>query len=692
MSRLKKLIIEAQHRSLWQVLLIYVGAAWACFELIDVVTARLELPAWLPGLAIVLFLLGLPIVVATAFVQDVAQSSEPLRNPTATAGPQQKQVNTGSGARRRRPFVTWRNAAIAFVMVLALWGAVAAGYMLFGSRGADSEGGRKSIAVLPFENLSPDPDDAYFTDGVHDEILTQLAKISGLSLISRTSVMGYRQTGKNLKEIAGELDVRYILEGSVRRFGDDVRITAQLIDAQTDEHLWAESYERGRADLFAIQADVAQRIAAALQTEITPAEAARIRVRLTENTEAHDYYLRAREYNQIGAQRGHEARGEAWRWAIEMYQRAVELDPSFAAGWAGLSYQHLRHHWYGYDRTVPRLEKARAALERAVELDPDLVEVRIARGYYLYWALRDYSGAIREYRAAVEILPGDPELPNLIGFILRRQGQLVEAAVHLSRGFERDPRNGNLAEELGNTYRGARVWGEAEHYLDRAIALAPDYPGGYMRKAELYVSWRGDTKAARSTLQAGVRAGLRADLLFHLYRVEILERQWDAALATLRDTTHDMLESQYGLYPIDLLAGLAYAYKGEGSAASSHFQTAVELLERRRLERPNDYRVTRMLGIAYAALGRKDEAIQAAERTLEIIPVTVDAWLSGTLIEDRALTYALVGEVGKAIEDLEYLINTPTRSWITRHVLRLDPRWDPLRDHPRFQALLERDN
>ncbi len=696
MAGLRHLIREIHRRSLWQVMAIYIGASWAVLEAADVTVNRLSLPEWVYGVALLLLLVGLPVVLATAFIQEgIAPASSEPAAPT-TGADEMGQASTALPARTGiQRFFTWRNAIGGGVLAFALWGVASTGLLLFGARGDDaaaesSSVDRKSVAVLPFANLSPDPDDAYFTDGVHDEILTQLAKISGLRLISRTSVMGYREAARNLKEIAGELDVRYILEGSVRRFGDRVRITAQLIDAETDEHLWAESYERGRADLFAIQADVAHRIAEALQTELSPAEMARISVRVTENTEAHDQYLRAREFNRIGGQAGREARGEAWRSAIESYERAVELDPSFAAGWAGLAYQHLRQHWYGYDRTPERLEDARAALERAEELDPDLAEVRIARGYYLYWGLRDYAGAVREYRAAVEILPGDAELPNLIGYVLRRQGRLLEAAGHLSRGLERNPRNASLAEELGNTYRAARVWEEAEQYLDIAIELAPDYPDAYMRKAELHVSRGGDTEAARSTLQAGARAGLGADLLFHLYRIEILGRRWDAALEQLGEATRDVYEYQYELYPIDLLAGLAYAYKGDRTSADSLLQSALETLERLRTDTPDDYQVTRMLGITYAALGRKDEAALAAERAVELMPMTLDAWLGSISIEDRAWTYAIVGEIERAIDDLEFLIDNPTRSWITPPVLRLDPRWDSLRDHDRFKALLDR--
>ncbi len=549
-------------------------------------------------------------------------------------------------------------------------------------------GDRPSIAVLPLENLSPDPENSYFADGVHEEILTQLSKIVGIRVISRTSVMGYRDTTKNVREISQELGVRNILEGSVRRFENRVRISVKLIDAGTDRQLWGSTFERDRGDLFSIQAEVARRIAGALETELSPAELSRLATRPTANSEAHDLWLRGNQYNRQGESQSRGPRGISWELAAGMYRDATELDPSFAAAWARLSYQHSRIHWYGYDARDARLDSARVALDQALLLDPENPEVLTAQGYYSYRVDRDYDAAIRSYQRAQEDLPGDAQLMNIIALVRRRQGDLIDAAKLLALGFESDPLNGHLAEETGNTFRAARAWEEALVFLDRAIALSPDYPDGYLRKADLLLSWRGDTRAARTTLEAGSRLAGEADFIIPLYHLDLFEGKFVQAFRRT-DALEEVVDEQYNLVSKDFLAGLALLYSGSEPEGRDRLERAREALDRIQFQQPEDPRVFRALGVIQGALENSDAAQEAASLAVEMLPMTRDAWAAGDMIENRAWTSALLGDVDAALEDLKFLLDNPTRSWITIPLLKIDPRWDGIRSDSRFQELLK---
>lgn len=545
-----------------------------------------------------------------------------------------------------------------------------------------------SIAVLPFANLSPDPDDSFFADGVHEEILTQLSKISGIRVVSRTSVMSYRETTKTLRTVSEELGVQHILEGSVRRFQNRVRINVKLFDTDAAQQVWADDFERDRENLFDIQAEVAERIATTLRAELSPAELARLAARPTENTEAHDFWLRGNEYNRAGENQPRGPRGVSWELAAGMYRRAAELDPSFAAAWARLSYQHSRIHWYGYDPRDARRDSARVALDRAVRLNPEDPEVLTAMGYYNYRIERDYDAAVRQYRRALEDLPGDVQLINIIALVRRRQGRLLEAAQLLARGFESDPRNGSLAEEAGNTFRAARAWEEALSFLDRAIALSPDYPDGYLRKADLLLSWRGDIAGARATLEAGAALSDSADFLVSLYYMDLFEGKFSQALERIDASAPELIDEQYNLIPRDLLAGLALHYAGSEMEAKRRLEGALQIMERIRSQQPEDPRVHRALGLIHGALGHAEAAMSAANKAVDMMPMGVDAWVAGDMIENRAWTFALLRQTDLALADLEFLLETPTRSWISSSLLEIDPRWQGFRSEQRFLSLV----
>jgi TolB-like protein/Tfp pilus assembly protein PilF len=671
MSRLKRLIVEVHRRSLWQVLLIYVGAAWACFELIDTVTDRLALPPWLPGLAIVLFLLALPIVVATALIQDGGPTttiSDPTLIPVDEA-----RLETA----RRRRFLTWRNAVASFVVALAVWGVVATGWLLLGDRGAVPEVEHKSIAVLPFDNIGGAEENVAFTDGIHDDIITHLQMIGDLKPISRTSVLEYREKRGNLRQIAEQLGVATILEGGVQRSGNRVRINAQLIDGETDEHLWAETYEEvlTAENVFTIQTAIAQRIASALKARLSPEESERIAARSTENLEAYEHYVRGRVYFRRGrAVLGIE--GLALKdSAIAEYERAVELDPEYSAAWAALAGSRTVLSFQYITRTEER-EKGEQALARAVELAPESYETHIAQATYYMLVREDPARAMMHLTVAETLRPNDAETLTAIAGVLTNQGKWEEALTYYERAVELDPRNAEVVREIADTYSFMRRFEEEERYLDRLIALDPSAGLPHQLKFWLYLFELGDTAKARVYAEQHPDEDGWQEAKLHYYR-----REYEQALIIGRSDSGDREGVLYALYRTGRLEELqAYA---DSVASERRREISSERLTALQVSFLRSY-----LGLAYAFAGEIEEAIREGEEALELWPIAADQYNYWLIVKNLCHIYVLAGDHEAAIDQLEVLLSTPnpmTTAW-----LRLDPFYDPLRDDPRFQALLER--
>jgi TolB-like protein len=487
MTGLKRLIGEVHRRSLWQVLGIYIAGSWFALQVIDVLAESAGLPAWFPSFAIGLLILGLPIVLATAFVQEgLGREAHPAAaaGDIAAHGPSSAPVAPASA---RRLF-TWRNALLGGVGAFALWGVVAAGWLaLGGSRGAGPTAAagvdpsdaavaeRPSVAVLPFETRSAVAEDSFFAQGVHDDILTQLSRIEALKVISRTSVMQYAGSEKSIREIADELGVTTVLEGGVQRAGDRIRLNAQLIDAATDGHLWADNYDEALTteNIFAIQTQIAEAIAAALEARLTEVEEARIAVRPTENLEAYDLYNRARYLWADG-------RAAPRLTALDLLRRATELDPAFAAAYAEFASGYF---FLAIRGEVPASEEAlapaRSALERALELDPDLGEVQLAHGAFEEWFELDFEEAERAYLRALELSPGSARMHSaLAGFYLDR-GRIEEARTQFRWSVDLDPLSLVPRANLAFVEFASRDFTEAEEQASRVVELDPGHFVGY---------------------------------------------------------------------------------------------------------------------------------------------------------------------------------------------------------------------
>ncbi|MGD8698630.1 MAG: tetratricopeptide repeat protein [Gemmatimonadales bacterium] len=689
MSHLKRLIVEIHHRSIWQVLLVYIGAGWFCFEIIDSITERFGLPPWLPAVAAVLFFLGLPFVVATACVREI----EAPGRGAAGAAPDPDDAGVAAAhdrARRRHRLLTWRTAGLAFLVALAAWGVVTTGWLLFAARTAPERTAaaetHKSIAVLPFDNLSTDPDNEFFADGIHEDIILHLHKIADLKVISRTSVMEYKGRSENLRAIAEELEVTNILEGTVRRADGRVRITTQLIDATTDEHLWAEAYDRNLDDVFAVQSDVARKVATALKATLTPSEKGRIEERPTANLEAYDYFLRGREFLERSYDEHH------MRIAVEMFENATQLDSSFALAYAWLSQAHSRIYWYHFDHSQQRLERAWQAVHRSLELEPDLLEAHEALGYYYYWGHLDYERALQEFEAALNRQPGDSDLLEAMGFVERRRGNVQVALSHLERALELDPRDATLHYEIGLTHGLLRNYAEAENRYDRALGLAPDLRDAYVIKALNSISWDGDASKARAVLDEAADRGLDSvddPMMGYVWALlNLVERDFEALLTRLSSGSSEAFSYQHYFVPKALLAAQVYGLMDKPELARQHLDSAVALLEAELREAPEDSRLYGALGIAYAGLGRVEDAIRAGERGVELLPVNKEAWRGQYRVEELARILVMTSEHDAAIDRLEFLLSVPGPQSVGR--LHVEPGWDPLRDHPRFQALMDK--
>jgi serine/threonine-protein kinase len=482
----------------------------------------------------------------------------------------------------------------------------------------------------------------------------------------------------SLREIGEALGASAVVEGEVRRVEDQVRINAQLIDAETDEHLWSEQYDRELTDVFAIQSDVAQQVATALRATLTSAERERIEEGPTDNLEAYEFYLRGMEYWRRPGWLA-----ENYRSAQRMWEQAVDLDPSFALAHAWLSIIHSMIYFLGHDHTEERLRLARAAADRALELDPDLPQGHLALGHYFYRGFRAYDQALEELAVAEQGLPGDAELLSTRGFIYRRQGKWEEAIASLQRAAELDPRDATRLVVLGGTHLSLRRYDEAERYYDRALAVEPEFEGPAYRRALIGLLRDGDLEPLRAFVSAYPDTQLE-----RRWGLEVLSRNYPAALAALSQLEDEISEGQGNYSPKSLYSGLVHLYAGQPELARAAFDSARVILEAAVSERPDDERRHVSLGLAYAGLGMKEAAVREGQMAVDLMPVSRDANVAPTYLRGFAQIHTMVGDYDAAIDLLDYLLSIPSRVSVPE--LRLDPIWDPLRDHPRFQALLER--
>jgi TolB-like protein/class 3 adenylate cyclase/Tfp pilus assembly protein PilF len=545
----------------------------------------------------------------------------------------------------------------------------------------------KSIAVLPFENFSDEKENAYFSEGVQDEILTCLAKVADLKVISRTSVMQYKNAAThNLREIAEQLGVAHVLEGSVQRAGNRVRVTAQLIDARTDTHLWAERYDRDLADVFAIQSEIAKKIADQLQAKISPSEKAAIEKAPTTDVLAFDLYQRSKSL-WAGVSNPLHAR-EKLPEAVQLLDEAVARDPKFVLAWCLLSRVHCTFYWLGFDHSSDRLELASAAVQTALRIQPDSGEAHLALANYYYFGFLDYDRARSELAIAKRTLPNNADVFVYTGFIDRREGHWQDATRNLERALELDPRNLFTLQQLATyTYYPQRRYADAVRTYDRALRIVPADPLTRINRAEVALDWRGDIEPYQTTLRSLIAEDPKIAPDVDHPDYALCERTASAATRLLANYPHDGVATNYGVNcPHAYWEGVVARLQGDSAKARTAFTDARSEVEKTVEQQPDFAAALSLLGVIDAGLGRKDEAIREGRRACELLPISKDAIAGAACAVNLAQIYAWTGEKDLAIEQIATVERVPNDLSYGR--LKLHPYWDSLRGDPRFEKIV----
>ncbi len=684
---LKRVIIEVHRRSIWQVLAVYLLGAAAGYQVVQSLTEGLGLPSWFPALAVILFIVLLPVVLAAAVVRE--EKPDTARRPEAAAEGEARATTIERSTESGHRVLTWRRALLGLVYVFALWGAIAAGWLALGTPPvpltSDTElrALQTKLVILPFENLG-EPEDEYFADGLTEEISSRLAEIPELGVISRTSAMQYKDTDATIREIGLELGVQYVLEGTVRwerrapAPGDPsrVRVTPQLIRVADDTNIWSERYDEVLADIFRVQTDIAENVARALDITLLEPQRNSLASRPTENLDAYDLYLRGNDYYK---ERFLE---ENARSAIEMYEAAIALDPRFAQARAALARGRVwLHHQFGRSSELPR---ARAAVEEALQLAPDLAEAHMAMGDYHYYGRRDYEQALEHYVLVQRRQPSNADALALAAWAQRRQGEWERSLANAERALELDPRNTVTLIGQGMSYFYLGRYAEAEPYFLRAIELAPQVPYYHRWTAYLYLSWDGTTTRAERVIEE-IDAFEPGMLLVGSETSWVLLDVFGEELAASLDRL-DLDDPDVDSAYYYLARGQVNSQMGHADSARAYYDSARVVLEARVAASPGQFAPHSELGTAYAGLGRCADAIREGRRGVELLPVSRDAMTGPERVRELARIYVMCGEYDAAIEQLEYMLSVV--AYVSPQLLRLDPFWRPLRGRPAFEQLL----
>jgi TolB-like protein/Tfp pilus assembly protein PilF len=674
---------ELKRRRVYSVAVAYVVVAWLLIQVATQVFPFFSIPNWVVRLVVLLAIICFPIAVVCAWAFEVTPEGIKL----------ERDID------RRITRKTGRKLTALVVIVAAVAAGVTVFRFLHSQQGIEAVKQRplavaiesKSIAVLPFENRSEDKANAYFAHGIQDEILVRLSKIADLKVISRTSTQHYKSAPENLREIGQELGVAHLLEGSVQRAANRVRVNAQLIDARTDAHLWAQTYDRDLADVFAIQSEIAKAIAEQLQAKLSPDEKKAIEQPPTTDLAAFDLYSRAKS---ILLTASFSVTGDPdLRKAIELLDEAVKRDPSFFDAYCQLAYAHENlYALRGSDHTPARLALAEAAVQAATRLRPDAAETHLARAQYLYYGLRDYAGALAELEIARRGLPNDPRLFELTGYILRRRGQHKEGLQNLQRAVELDPRNFFTLQQIALSYQFLGRYADSIAALDRALAIMPDNLTRAFRGL-FYLCWKADTRPALQTIDAilaqepGAIAG-SADIWFLCALADRDPAAAERALVAVGDNPCwaegvIILSRSFG-------EGLLARMTKDEAGARAAFEAARAQQEKIVQAQPDYGPAICVLGLIDAALGRKDLALDEGRRAIALTPVEKDVNNGSRVLQYFAITAAWAGEKELALQQLEAGLRAPDASQMLSYgALKLLPFWDPLRGDPRFEQIVQ---
>ena len=657
---------ELQRRNVYKVAAAYAVVGWLIVQIATQVFPFFEIPNWAVRLVVLAIIVGFPIALVIAWAFELTPGG--IKRADAVTGPSDERS-------RGRVWIFVVIAAGLLSLALFFLGRYTAG-----PRSTGAVALAKSIAVLPFENRSEDKENAYLADGIQDEILTRLAKIDDLKVISRTSTLRYKSSPENLAEIAKQLGVSYVLEGSVQKVGDRVRVNVQLINAVADSHLWAEVYDRTLADIFAVQSDIAGRVAKALQVKLSGREQQAVALRPTENPEAYDAYLRG-----VAIWNGISLAPEDLSKMNEAYSRAVQLDPAFAVAWANLSVVQTLSY-ATYDPTATRLGEAKRALDTAMKLQPDLGDAWFALGVYRYRALNDYDGALQALQEAIERGANRAQALEFCGNVKRRQGKWDDALAFHAQAVELDPRNPVILGEHSVTYRCLRRFAEAHAALDRAIVVLPESQNLFAYKAMLYQA-EGNFNAAGPLIERLAIDAAEPVLIQPRFTQLMCAGKYADAAALLQQALARSESLPSNLHAVFLThLGFAKRLAGDMDGGTRDLTQGRDDLEAERQKSVGENYLEDLM-MAESVLGNRAAVDRYAAKLQE--RVGKDAFNGPAIELAIALSRAQLGQADEAIALLRDLLQKPGDDCITTALLRADPVWIPLRNDPRFQKLVE---
>jgi len=673
---------ELKQRKVYRVALGYAVVAWLVIQISATVVPAYHAPDWFLPIFITVIALGFPVALVLAWAFELKGGAiEKAPEPTGHL----------SAANKRR---VWLLAAVGLIIS----GLAVGGYWMIWhpSRNASAA---KSIAVLPFENLSRDPDNAYFAEGIKDEILTKLATVHDLKVISRTSTAKYQSKPDNLKNVAQELGVSTILEGAVQKAGDKVRVNVQLIDARADTHLWAKSYDRDLKDVLAVESEVSQEIADALRANLSPSESHALASAGTRDAEAYDLFLKG-EYELHQAESRLDV--DAYDRAEAFYRQALARDPNFAQAAAALVRTRLSRHWFASPLAPAELDEVKSLIDRALTLSPNSPEAHWALGLFFYWGHRQYKNALTEFNRTLELQPNNTLARQHCAYVYRRRGEWERTLVDLQRAQELDPRDAEIPAEIGSTYESLRLWKDAERAALRALAIDPHstFAAGFLLGTRLNAT--GDVDYVRQTLD-----GFPEDIKSRLSRLspggyntgggnvwgiiggpailDVFQRHFTDAFQALEKEVakndRERLQQLTGRVALRVLAGQPEAAKSVG-------EEALLLLEARFRERPDDTFAMTGLSWVYLSLGRKADALRLSTQAANLISIEKYAVEGPTFQYGLAEIEARTGAPQEAIKRLRHLLSIPAGRVASITRLKIDPVWDPIRNRPDFQQLL----
>jgi TolB-like protein/Flp pilus assembly protein TadD len=692
MSEKPSFFTELKRRNVYKVAVAYAVVAWLIIQAASIFFPAFDAPPWVMKIFIIVIILGFPVALIFSWAFEITPEGIKLESEIEPS----KSIARGTGRK-----------IVAVTIALAV---VAAGLFVYQLVGHDrwtrrsydqtTENGRpsgpslpipeKSIAVLPFENLSRDQENAYFADGIQDEILSMVAKIGDLKVISRTSTAKYKSKPESLRQVGSELGVANLLEGSVQKAGDRVRVIVQLIDAGGDSHIWSETYDRELKDVFGVQSEIAQSIATALKAKLSASETHSLGESPTRDPEAYQAYLKAGYFEREATSRNGDP-AILLPQALDLYSTAVTRDPSFALAWARMSYTHSWMYWFGVDDSPDHVRLAKEAAQRAISLDPQLGEAHLAAGYAAYWGRRDYAMGMKEFEVARKLLPNNPEVSIAIGSICRRRGDWATAIEEFKRAASLDPRDAQLWSESGYLLGFSRHYGEALQAMERALTIQPDYWDALCGGALLALASDGDIARANAFI-ARVPASVdpQGQVRFVRYRVALRTRDFAKAVAVLEGAP-DLILTDPVHSPVATagLRGVALEAMGDTGAAHREFEAAIRLLEAKISAGRNEPSLHAALGRAYGGLDRSSDAVREGAKAIELRPVSQDAFDGTFYLYDFAEIQARIGNTDEALSVIRQLLDLSAGLMMSPALLRLDPAWDAMRGDPRFQKLCE---